>query len=213
MHFCVAKYETFKGCEDALASIRCFLSDTTKHTPLVVYAESGVGKTSLLAAVTHRIPSWFGDKCVRVVRFLGTSPESTDVFSVLFSVAGQLADSHGTLMEPVGYRTMKSLVNYLPRFLRNISRMSKEHVFILLDSIDQLQPSDAAYSLKWLPLELPSRVHIVISTLPATHGILDNARRLIRDPTAFVQVQPLPEKTGNEIIGRGFMADTLLLTC
>ena len=39
------------------------------------------------------------------------------------------------------------------RFLRQMARglKSNQHIFILLDSIDQLTPADDAYSLNWLP--------------------------------------------------------------
>ena len=36
---------------------------------MVLYAESGVGKTSVMAKVYKLIPEWFGDVSVQFVRF------------------------------------------------------------------------------------------------------------------------------------------------
>ncbi len=147
-----------------------------------------------------------GDRArTRVIRFLGTSPSSSDIFTVLFNIAGQLADDFDEILEPVGYKTYKQLVMYFPRFLRTISRLTKQHVFIILDSVDQLSPANDAYAMKWLPSVLPSNVHIILSMLPQVHGILDNTRRIVKNPAAFLKLETLPLETGRDII-QGYLS-------
>ena len=104
------------------------------------------------------------------------------------------------IMEPDGYSNMKKLNQYFPRFLRNVSRQSKSRIYILLDSVDQLLGNDNAFKMKWLPTKLPPYIHIIISTLPVLHGILDNTIRLIGDKNCFLELKPIEEHTGRDIV-------------
>ena len=58
-----------------------------------MYGESGFGKTSLLAVASIRVYEWLGDTddLVVVRRFLGTTPDSTNIGSLLTSVTGQIS--------------------------------------------------------------------------------------------------------------------------
>lgn len=58
-----------------------------------MYGDSGFGKTSLLAVASERVYDWLGDTTDLVVvrRFLGTTPDSTNVGSLLSSVTKQIA--------------------------------------------------------------------------------------------------------------------------
>lgn len=199
LHFCSQKCATFRGQDQVLQNMKQFLS-ANKRKPLVIHAESGVGKTSIMAMAMKKIPEWFGNGCIRIIQFLGTSPSSQDIYSVVKGFAGQLADTQGVILEPVGYTNMTKLNSYLPRFLRLISRSLKHPAFIFLDSIDQLTPSDNAYSMKWLPLELPQNIHIIISTLPREYNILNNLKKRLPGEDCYIEVKPLPESTGKEII-------------
>ena len=219
LNFCEVKCSTFKGQTGILNDVKQYLETNTKRrAPLVVYAESGVGKTSLMAMAMKLIPDWFGPDCIRMIRFLGTSPYSSDVYSMLRSIAGQLADCFGIIMEPVGYSNMKKLIDYFPRLLRNVSRQTKTPIFILLDSIDQLSPNDGAYRMKWLPAKLPMRINIIISTLPNLHGILDNTRHILPKKEHYLQLVPIQEQTGRQIMasylekkGRTLTNDQMLI--
>lgn len=57
-----------------------------------MYGESGYGKTSLLAVASVRVFDWIGDDTSVIVvrRFLGTTPDSTNVGSLLASVTNQI---------------------------------------------------------------------------------------------------------------------------
>ena len=201
LYFCKTKCENFKGRKDILKNVEEYLHEKKNNKPLVIHAESGVGKTSVMAMIMKHLSKWFGSNCIRIIRFLGTSPQSTDVFDVLFAVMGQLADEFDMILEPVGYKNMRNLIKYLPRFLRNVSRSSKEHVFILLDSIDQLSPTDNAHEMHWLPKELPTNIHIILSMLPHTHGCLHNTLSILNnDKKCFLELKSLPMETSIEII-------------
>ena len=180
LHFCNLKCQTFRGRDTALERARIYLQDSHARKPLIIHAESGVGKTSVMAMIGSQVPKWLDGGSIRVIRFLGTTPETLDIFTVLMDVAGQIADSCEVLLEKVGCRNMKTLMKYLPRFLRQMSRKVSSRIVILLDSVDQLSKVNGAYSMNWVPLELPSNVRMIISSLPEVNGCLDNMKKRLK---------------------------------
>lgn len=60
--------------------------------PLVLYGEGGCGKTSLLAkSVELSNNTWFKEqKPISIVRFLGTTPDSSTLIPILISVCQQV---------------------------------------------------------------------------------------------------------------------------
>ena len=180
---------------------KTYILDESSRKPLVIFAPSGAGKTSVMAMIMKSIPAWLKDKDhVKLIRFLGTSPNTINIYDVLFSILGQLSDSADLIMSPVNYKNMKNLVEFIPRHLRQVASTLKMPVIILLDSVDQLGPFFNAYNMEWLPTTLPPNVKLIISTLPQESGILNNVRKLLPDKSCYVEVPALPESTGKEII-------------
>ncbi|KAK3090332.1 hypothetical protein FSP39_010994 [Pinctada imbricata] len=132
LHFCQVKCETFCGREDVLQSIKGYLNDASMRKPLVLHASSGGGKTSVMAMAMKSLKTWYkGKSYVGVIRFLGTSPLSSNIYDVLRSVCGQLADNADRMMEPVGYKSMKNIIEYIRRLLKQISTALKCPIVIL----------------------------------------------------------------------------------
>ena len=180
---------------------KTYILDESARKPLVIHAQSGAGKTSVMAMIMKSIPVWLKDReHVKLIRFLGTTPNTINIYEVLFSVLGQLSDSADLIMSPVNYKNMKNLVEFIPRHLRQVASTLKMPVIILLDSVDQLGPFLNAYSMEWLPTTLPPNVKLILSTLPEEGGILNNLRKLLPDKSCYVEVPALPESTGKEII-------------
>jgi len=67
-------------------------------------------------------------------------------------------------------------------------------VVLLLDSLDQLTAAHRAHSLTWLPRPLPPNVHLIVSTLPYEHDLLDTLRVLVSSESQFVQILPLGQQ-------------------
>lgn len=84
----------FYGREDTLEKIKNYmLGDSDK--PLVLYGEGGCGKTSLLAKSAGLTSStWLtGKKPVSIIRFLGTTPDSSALTPTLISICQQVSVS------------------------------------------------------------------------------------------------------------------------
>ncbi|KAK3612217.1 hypothetical protein CHS0354_039489 [Potamilus streckersoni] len=200
LQFCKTKCQTFCGQEETLEKARSYILDKDNRSPLVIHAPSGAGKTSVMAMIMSIVGNWFrGEKHIKIIRFLGTSPDSINIYDVLFAVLGQLADAAELIMEPVRYKNMKNLIEYFPRFLRVVSNALKIPVVIILDSLDQLSPANNAYALEWVPTLLPPNIKLILSTLPEEHNIKENLRKLLPE-NCMVAVPILPETTGREII-------------
>ena len=63
-------------------------------------------------------------------------------------------------------------------------------LYIFIDGVDQLSPDDGALGLSWLPLQLPPRVKMVVSTSSEIeYGCYPVLRSLIKEDDSFVQVR------------------------
>ena len=112
------------------------------------------------------------------------------------------------LLEPAAMKDLNSMTKYFQRYLRRVSRIHKDkHIFILLDSLDQMKMDDISRSMKWLPMSgLPLNVHVIVSTLPNTHGILDTLKKtgkldeIQNSESCFLELKPIPEETSLDIV-------------
>lgn len=91
LHACNNSVKVFYGREENLVHIRNYMqSDSEK--PLVLFGEGGCGKTSLLAkSASLSLNEWFkGFKPINVIRFLGTTPDSSALTPTLISICQQV---------------------------------------------------------------------------------------------------------------------------
>lgn len=91
LHACSNSVRVFYGREENLEHIkRYMLGDSDK--PLVLYGEGGCGKTSLLAKSASLVANeWFANqRPINVIRFLGTTPDSSALTPTLISICQQV---------------------------------------------------------------------------------------------------------------------------
>jgi len=73
-------------------------------------------------------------------------------------------------------------------------------IVLFLDSLDQLTSAHRAHNLSWLPHQLPPNVHLVLSTLPYEHDLLDTLRVLITSEKNFIQILPLGQALSKNLV-------------
>ena len=174
--FLKQKCKTFHGREGTLGKVRDYLERRSISTaPLVIHGASGCGKTSIMAVSASIAAEVFKDENhVMVGRFLGTTPDSSNVVSLLQSIIKQLAPHRLTQSQNddnTDTMTMKELGLYFEQCLAEVGE--KTQLVLFLDSLDQLSPANNARAMRWLPLKLPHNVKLIVSTLPeAAYGIL-----------------------------------------
>jgi hypothetical protein len=99
-----------------------------------------------------------------VVRFLGTSPASSNLADLLNSLCGQLHAISSDAAEPPSSDDVEQLKDYFERAMKT---WQTGRLTVFLDSLDQLDDTSGGRKLSWLPTHgLSPNVRLVVSTLP-----------------------------------------------
>lgn len=102
---CKEKSRIFQGRKDLIDTIVNYVGKSEDEdnddsdTPMVIYGESGCGKTSVMAKAAAMAKRKFPDQ-VQVTRFLGTTSDSSTIFRVLASVCSQLIRTAQLNLDP-----------------------------------------------------------------------------------------------------------------
>jgi hypothetical protein len=151
---------------EALTKVTDYLSGCGGHA-MVVHGPSGAGKTYVMAKAAAFWAEQMLPQSAMVLRFLGTSQDSATVAFLLRSlceqlrsisigkeafVAGRSSAEEGTGPVPADF---DSLCTYFKETLANWRCLP---LLLLLDSVDQLDDTNAGRRLEWLPLEFSEQV-------------------------------------------------------
>jgi hypothetical protein len=143
--------------------------DGKQGKALVIYGRSGAGKTYLQSRIMQKcLVNAHAAGGVVVIRFLGTTPRSSSVHALLTSLCQQLRRAYGKDKEadnavPSDFKDLKA---YFQQAVTEWPTPDRP-LTLFIDSVDQLDDSNAGRQLGWLPVtELPAYVHVVVSTLP-----------------------------------------------
>jgi WD40 repeat protein len=160
----------------------------------VIHGASGSGKTYLMAeaaekearALTLSANAFTSGNAV-IVRFLGTSPSSSNLTALLASLCSQLhsispnaarlptSDDEDSVFEEdedssddaSGFPRSDDVEKLKEYFQRAMKTWQKGRLTVFLDSLDQLDDTCGGRKLGWLPThDLSPNVRLVISTLP-----------------------------------------------
>jgi tetratricopeptide (TPR) repeat protein len=126
--------------------------------PLIVFGESGIGKSALLAYWSRFFEKRNPD-ITFVTHFVGSVSTDTGPQGLLRRLLGELKD---LLQIPDELPTtpaemQQTLVNWL-------ARVPDQKLVIIIDALDQLDPFAA--ELTWLPDFIPTNVRVIVSTTP-----------------------------------------------
>lgn len=149
----------FIGRNDILNTIERYLSTEAQH-PLTIWGESGSGKSALMSKAIENAQK-SGQEVI--FRFIGVTPESSNGYALLQSLCRQVSRNYGVNEHsiPTEYKDL------VKEFIKRLALATKEKpLVIFLDALDQLTDTHNARNLKWLPIELPQYVHLIVSTLP-----------------------------------------------
>ena len=147
-----------------------------------------------------------------VLRFLGTSPDSSSIIPLLTSLCRQIryhfsdwdegAREEGE--EEIGghNKHIPSELNPLVNYFRSLLSLASpsQPITIFLDSIDQLSTADGAHQLTWFPLHLPLHCKLIVSVVPDYLDMLNRVQKVLRTPACYLQINPLGESVAIELI-------------
>lgn len=152
--------QDFQGRFDILDRVRHYIKGTSKQ-PLVLWGEGGCGKSSMLAKIAFEFSTWFTAKnCtpIRLVRFLGTTPDSSSIGPLLRSVCQQISYVYQVPDNTIPIE-LSQLINHFKRLLEKAT--ADKPLCIFFDSLDQLSSADGAHSMSWMPPTLPNHCKLV----------------------------------------------------
>ncbi len=201
--FAKSKCELFCGRETEIELIKQYLqSSEQERRPFIIHTKSGYGKTALMAHVSSRVHEWLGDGAVLILRFLGTSPQSSSIVSLLSSIVRQICVVYG-LKVPAD--SVMEMFSDARRCLWSVLKSTRDvkplrPLVLVLDAVDQLQDSYGAYEFLWLMRTLPPNVSIIVSMLSDRHHLVKNVQARLGLDAPLLELPLLPESTGAEIV-------------
>ncbi len=196
---CHKRAEGFKGRKDLFQTGTQYFDKNPNGAKqmLIIYAVSGAGKTSFIAALAMKAKQTMqanGKHPVLITRFCGTSPFSSNACDLLNGINYQImltTDAmdkyHETKKSPENF---KAAVTMFHECLLRATESSPILVFI--DSLDQLSDQDQARAnMAWLPNKLPEHVYLVVSTLPDIGGCFYSLKTKSIPDSNFIEIGQL----------------------
>lgn len=186
--FMKEKSNIFVGREEFLSQIDSYITSDESNAPLVIYADSGSGKSALMAKVISDTKDKHIDENTNLIyRFIGTSELSNSPISFLKSIYTQLTSneelkticseyiSENELQEDTVLSDEKELSKMLANLIENYPTDDGKKLIFFIDALDQFIIKD---KLDWLPRTINNNTKIIISTLPDTYQGIDYLPRL-----------------------------------
>ena len=226
---CNESVEGFYGRVSELAQLRSYMV-SKKNQPFVLFGAGGSGKTALLSKVACKsmnaddnikedIPesdcqpgnharkqkesSWFpSGKPMLVIRYCGTTPDSSSLAPLLTSICQQLSYHYMVPFESIPI-DLVPLTAHMKDLLTKATKA--QPLVICLDSVDQLVGTRVGERMSWLPLRLPPYCKFIVSctretgntNLSQDYEILNT---IIDNPDNFLEVKQLGEDLSYRVI-------------
>ena len=185
----------FAGRKPLLRRLDRYLNGKTKGVdpvaPLVLIGAGGSGKSALLArAVQIEIDRDAAQtpRAVVIARFIGGVPGTESMMGLLGTLNADLAQRYGQPAPPTP-ESAKELAKAFEQALGYATAQQPLHLF--LDALDQLDSTDSAWMLKWMPRQLPPHVRVVASVRPG--NVEQAARRRFAQGVVDVPVMTAAE--------------------
>jgi hypothetical protein len=190
--FGLDRARSFIGRTETLQRILAYIDSTDRH-PLVVFGESGSGKSALMAKAIQQSRAQ-SKKDLIVFRFIGATPDSSNGRTLLENVCRQISRHYGAdeTESPTDYM---ELVRFFTDRLALAT--SGKPLILFLDALEQLADADRARSLSWMPRKLPANVHLIVSTLPGE--CLELLQRKM-NLANFIKLTPMSEADGQSLL-------------
>ncbi len=209
------KSNIFVGREDFLNKIDNYITSEESNAPLVIHADSGSGKSALMAKVISNTQKNLlnenaDENTTLVYRFVGTSELSNSPMNVLKSLYAEFIlnaelntickeyINENELNEDTVLSDEKELSKLVANLIENYP--SEKKLIFFIDALDQFIIKD---KLDWLPRNINNNTKIIISTLPDTYQGIDYLPRLkqkYKDESNYLFLEPFNSDEASSMI-------------
>ncbi|MCF7859127.1 MAG: DUF4062 domain-containing protein [Candidatus Cloacimonetes bacterium] len=183
----------FAGREDDLKILDNYINSDDR-VPLIIYGESGVGKTSLMSKALLECIARNKNNHQKVIgRFIGTTGKSSNGNSLLHNICYKICREYNGNSDEIPLEP--SVMQY--KFNNYLSMVTEEKpLIVFIDALDQFYDNDPFVQMNWLPEELPEQVKIIISTLKGkSYDILFENKKY-----KFLELNGLTIENGEEAL-------------
>lgn len=171
------------------------------YGPLILIGGGGSGKSALLArAAKETSHNTKSSRALVLQRYVGGVPGTESLIDMLSLLSADIATYFGHPEPPIA----QNLDDLIQTFTAVLAHATQQRPLILfVDALDQLEPSDRAWMLEWLPPELPAYVRIVVSIRSETPAAQAASQRF---PQNIIDVPRLKRSEGHAIL-KAWLAD------
>ncbi|KAJ8320337.1 hypothetical protein KUTeg_001924 [Tegillarca granosa] len=169
-----------------------FYTSIKQRIDKAVKDESNMSNLDLYIEIHVKIDK----NAIVILRFLGTSPDSSNIWRTFRSICSQIMFNIGEQIKEIP-EDFNLLVKFFHDLLLNYK--SNRPLILLLDSLDQLNPENGAHQLKWLPKTLPKHVKLILSTYTEGNTIIHLLKSMFPSDN-FVSVPKLGEALSEVIL-------------
>jgi hypothetical protein len=152
---------------------------------------------------SSRNDGWFsGGKPIFIIRYLGTTPDSSSLVPLLTSICKQLTYTFEMPFEDIP----DDVVPLTAHMKELLNRATKARPLIIcLDSVDQLVGSNVGTRMSWLPLHLPPYCKVIVSCTreidnPALSQDYEILQKMIDNKDNFLEVKSLGDALSYRVI-------------
>lgn len=132
-----------------------------------------------------------------IIRFLGTTPDSSSIVPLITSLCEQIAYNYDQLRDMCPTELSRLFAHF--RKMMDFAT-DTQPLLILLDSLDLLAPSDGAHELLWFPPTLNKHVKLIVSTTPGSMGVLETLKRIVENTSNYLEILPLGQTLAEQVI-------------
>jgi hypothetical protein len=169
--------------------------------PLLLVGASGAGKSALMARAVAQVRASVAasDTIVVVERYIGATPGSSDVRTLLSSLCREIALAYGADESTVP-TDEQELTRDFPERLALSS--AERPLVVFVDALDQLSRDGHAPNLSWLPTDLPMHTRLVVSVVadPPDAGSALLRTRLGSAGATILELEPMPPAEGGQLL-------------
>ncbi|KAG1671253.1 Vegetative incompatibility protein HET-E-1 [Nymphon striatum] len=198
----------------------------TRNTPILIYGSSCSGKSSLLVSVRKLISKktiavislsnvlkskfciqifkesevWLGRPIIRIVRRIGATPQSSYPAELLRSLCHHITLAFGFEALPKRFCYDFGRLHIWFQDLLKLVEATGTELLIVLDDLDRLKVANnnkEGSVFGWIPVNLPSNVHIVLSISETETKLIENAKARGSSSYCLIKIEPL-NQTGDQ---------------